>query len=379
MARSKIVFVSDVHMGNGEYYTWFPETEIRSNNYPDNIAGMLEQLAADEEVKELVLLGDFFDLWMYPTHMAPWTFEQIVDKWNDKVIEPLRKCVANLPNVYYLNGNHDMSVTADQVTTIQAGGKCVQWISYEDYCAKYAGIIHAEHGNAIDMFNAPDKTTDSLNGKPLGYYMARIIADKPEPTSPKYKRGKSVWNDMTNVIEKSCQDYTPDNGTQLGAKMVEQLVDLLMDQTNSYGGSVNDDTEFVFDDSLENATIGTLKKHYHNILNQWAAKAPGTLSDYALAMFKPGRTGLNWYAKYLVETGKAKVVIFGHVHQAEWDKYEATGNSGTYINDGCWCDATPDPQPRYAIVEIQPGEEVDMRLMGWGHILDVGSESLTHT
>jgi UDP-2,3-diacylglucosamine pyrophosphatase LpxH len=62
---------------------------------------MLNNFANDASVEELVLLGDLFDLWLYPLNVVPWTISQII-KANPLITEALQRCVHNIPNVYYL-------------------------------------------------------------------------------------------------------------------------------------------------------------------------------------------------------------------------------------------------------------------------------------
>lgn len=357
--NKKIVILSDSHVGNGKDYSWFYQTS--ENNYPQYLTDMLNLLSKDSSIDELLILGDFFDLWVYPMDYVPWTPEQIISHWNDTIMDALRACVANIPNVYYQVGNHDMSVTATQVEQIKAGDKTVQWISIDDYNQQYKGVLHCEHGNAVDMFNAPvpsDSTpTEALNDKPLGYYMARMIASKTKASE------FSAWDLMCDEITNSCNAYTPENGLEIGNQMVKTLMELLMTECNSGGANIDDDSVFVFADDSQNVSIADVKNSYQNILNLWHKESdPDWLLNCALAMFKPHRTGLNWWAQRLVDNGDAKLVIMGHVHHNEW---YSEGLTGQYINDGCWCNATPDPAPRYAEVIISSSGQLNMSLMGW--------------
>lgn len=353
---TKIVILSDSHLGNGAEYSWL------HGEHPQYLTDMLNMIAHDSSVKELLILGDFLDLWVYPLDYIPWNSEQIIQHWNESIIKALEECVKNLPNVYYQNGNHDMSVTPAQITQISSGDKCVQWISIDDYNQKYENLLHCEHGNMIDMFNAPVPVGDPeiLNNQPLGYYMSRIIASKTTESA------FSVWGAMGKIIAASCEEYTPDNGIEIGTVMVRALITLLVEEANSGGANLNDDSVFMFADSSQNVTITDVKNSYKNILNLWYKEDdPDWLPNCALAMFTSDRTGLNWYAENIVQEGEAKLVIMGHVHQGEW---YSEGLAGQYINDGCWSNETPDPAPRYTEVEISDTGEINMALMGWDSV-----------
>jgi UDP-2,3-diacylglucosamine pyrophosphatase LpxH len=79
MLEGKRIYVSDVHMGpkkdpQSQYdYTWLGTAEAKV------FAEFLGYLNADEEVKEVILLGDTMDTWVCPVDAEPPTFKEIVD------------------------------------------------------------------------------------------------------------------------------------------------------------------------------------------------------------------------------------------------------------------------------------------------------------
>ena len=111
---TKTVIISDVHLSNGPTdYSWFKNDST--------LKGFLQNTAKRTDVKELVLLGDIFDLWLYPVNVKPWTAQQIIQQWDngtDSVVSALRECADKLPDVFYINGNHDMGVTKTDLTLI---------------------------------------------------------------------------------------------------------------------------------------------------------------------------------------------------------------------------------------------------------------------
>ncbi len=158
---AKTTVISDVHMSNGKPYTWFhgPNSE--------NLTNMLNFIANDSSVGELVLLGDLFDLWLYPVDEIPWTVEQIIEA-NPTVTKALQQCVEKIPNVYYMNGNHDMAVAPDDLKLLNSGHNNIQCIITEDYRKQHRSR-HLEHGHLVDMFNSPDNSGDTIGGYPMGY------------------------------------------------------------------------------------------------------------------------------------------------------------------------------------------------------------------
>ena len=67
--EQKTIVISDIHMSNGEDHSWFKAPNA------DKLANMLNAMAEKKDtfdnVEELVVLGDLFDLWLYPVNEAP--------------------------------------------------------------------------------------------------------------------------------------------------------------------------------------------------------------------------------------------------------------------------------------------------------------------
>ena len=114
--RNKTVIMSDIHISNGADYAWFVDP------YPEYLLGMLSDVASDSTVSELVLLGDTFDLWLYPVDVVPWTVSQILQA-NSAIQDALLSCVANIPSVFYINGNHDLKVTQEDLQPLESQGR----------------------------------------------------------------------------------------------------------------------------------------------------------------------------------------------------------------------------------------------------------------
>jgi UDP-2,3-diacylglucosamine pyrophosphatase LpxH len=136
----KTIVISDIHMSNGAGYSWFLPP------YPAELTAMLNRTGNDSSVEELVLLGDVFDLWLYPLDATPWTVSQILAA-NRPVTKALRQCVRKIPNVYYMNGNHDMKVVPSDLQPLSSGGKNIQMVTPDWYNAKYQNQRHLEHGH----------------------------------------------------------------------------------------------------------------------------------------------------------------------------------------------------------------------------------------
>jgi len=339
MERSKIVVISDVHMSNNAGYSWF------RSPYPGDVSGLFKMIAKDEGVKELVLLGDIFDLWLYPVNVTPCQIDEIVSEWDDTVIDALRQCAANLPTVFYLNGNHDMTVTSDDIRRI---ANQIQWITPAEYNQKHKNLLHLEHGNSADMFNAPDDSGDTVNGLPLGYFITRLVATADDQAK--------CWDRIRELVEDHHERYlrTGDSEKSVngiaGKLLVIGIINALMAYAFIKGEPVTDKTEIRFPNSKENVTVGTVKKFYHSLFDRWLKKEPRRLWDSMRVSLC--KDGLDWYAKELLDKGPAKVIVMGHTHYGEYSVY-ACNDGSKYANSGCWCKETKDPAPTYIEMDMQ--------------------------
>jgi predicted phosphodiesterase len=338
-AGAKTIVISDVHMSNGAKYSWFLPPS------PGNVTAMLNNFRDDGSVEELVILGDLFDLWLYPLNVVPSTISQIIQA-NLLITEALRRCVQNIPNMYYIAGNHDMGVQQDDLRPFDYDGKRITLILPEDYNAnpKYQNLRHFEHGHAVDMFNAPDDSGDTIGGYPLGYFITRLIATAEDQSA--------VWQALKGLIEGHAATHKAMGPAafaipSLGSYLVETIITLLEKLAQ-----VHDNTPIRFSEPGldERFTVGDIKNHYGSLSIRWLAQYLTEFPERMLVGFRSN--GLNWYAnKLLCENRALKVMLMGHTHHAE----PAVAPQGSrYFNDGCWCIPGAlghgDPTPSY--VEI---------------------------
>jgi UDP-2,3-diacylglucosamine pyrophosphatase LpxH len=110
MARTKKVFISDIHMSDERSmnarnpYCWFKK------NIPV-LEGFLDEQLQSTDVKEVVILGDLFETWVVPTNHEPLTsFVNICSNTANKpVIDKLKALAAHSEiKLAYVPGNHDM-------------------------------------------------------------------------------------------------------------------------------------------------------------------------------------------------------------------------------------------------------------------------------
>jgi UDP-2,3-diacylglucosamine pyrophosphatase LpxH len=248
MARDATIVLSDIHIANGQKYSWFLPP------YPDQLVQMLNQVAADPSVAEVVLLGDLLDLWLYPVDVVPWTAAQIVEA-NPGVSTAIRNVVANVPVVYFMNGNHDLELSAADLQAFDSGGKSIQMTTSATYNAMYGNQRHLEHGHAVDMFNAPDPSSDTIVGYPFGYFVTRLVA-----TSANQSLVWALLQKLLQAIGQTHLAFAPmaARAPLSGSFLIIAMVDLLEKLAE-----VNDDTPIRFQESTLDGqiTVGDLRNN----------------------------------------------------------------------------------------------------------------------
>ena len=326
----KTIVMSDLHVSNGAAYSWCIPQTLKQ------ICDMLQRVATDNDVGELVFLGDLIDMWLYPLDVVPLTASGI---WaldaNRDFVRAIRRCVEN-KEVYYLPGNHDMGVTEAELMPLSSGGKSIHLIHMEDY-RKLHPERHLEHGHAVDMFNAvPTASEDTIGGLPLGFFITRLVA-----TSHDHENSRRALHDVLSAHALKLRAAEFDDRDMLGQLLVTVIVDAL-----SLKAKVNDAARIRFSDpdlDGRNIVVGDIKRHYGDLLSTWHAKLHDTEAVIESMLTAVRDDGLDWYAKELEKSPHPpKLIVFGHTHHSETES--------PYLNDGCWC-----RQQGQSYVEITPG------------------------
>jgi UDP-2,3-diacylglucosamine pyrophosphatase LpxH len=313
--------MSDIHISNGASYSWF------QGPYVTYATTMFNRVAADASVAELVLLGDIFDNWLYPVDVVPLTAPQIISGMDAGLRSAIQGCVATLPVVYYMNGNHDMTVSQADLAGLGSGGKEIVWTTAAAYNNLHGNTRHLEHGNACDMFNAPDTASDTIGGYSLGFFITRMVASA--------KNQKAVWNGLMQVLDRfaSSREFRMAEATKVGSPpMGAFLVNAIVLALELYAGLTDSQKIRFAEPGLDNKfTVGDIKTHYWSLYDTWVKLYPQNLVQTMLAGLLSD--GLDWYASLLLSQGVPAPMIMGHTHFGEQDPAGAAG----YINDGCWC------------------------------------------
>jgi len=321
----EIYILSDIHLGVGLDTDWYKRDEHESQ-----LIGLLEDLQniaqQTENEVEIVLAGDIFDTWLCNMSVTPPTINEILE-FNSDVIDEIGKCLEHC-KVFYLNGNHDMNVTADDLKSIHApDSKRNKLICINAY---RTGMMKIEHGHRYAMFNAKDKLHDPKHGLPLGYFITRILAEDKT-----YSKPGAIASYIDDMLEAAFTTKT----------ISSSVIEAIMEHT----GKELDDT---FDMPFERrkVTIREVMEKYKKLFELWADKF-GYL--YTINSARAEMGNLNWFADRISSRSDYKVVVMGHTHDCLVDKDSLfQARDSIYANSGFW--ATD--QPSYIKVLKEEGK-----------------------
>jgi UDP-2,3-diacylglucosamine pyrophosphatase LpxH len=352
--EKKRIYIADIHMnaGWGETkskkgppyeYEWLGRKEA------NRFAKFLEYLNDPAKIREVVILGDLMDDWVYPVNKEPPSLQQILDaSINKGIVRALRKLTENEKiNVIYLPGNHDMGVTEDIVKAnfknMVFGGSTFHGSAYR------TSRLRAEHGSAHTMFNAPDPINGSVAKLPLGYFISRVVATKARDTGDAKRHYWSYADDLLEML----------GPQRLGASVFEAVLEEAdLDETteifmpkrngktastntkkvrkyNSKASSATTGKDKKENDEHVSVTAGQVKEKYAALYDQWIERYGKGIAFRAM-MAEIGLLGR--VADGLCKQNDTNIVVFGHSHDCKLDKDVWFVEDRIYANCGTWCD-----------------------------------------
>ncbi|MDD4080568.1 MAG: metallophosphoesterase [Eubacteriales bacterium] len=384
--RDKIVVISDIHLGIDDRYGETLE------NLP-LLVGFLKRLQSTEDVRELVIAGDFLDEWYLPVYYPRYTdqrqFYKDIIANNQDVIGELNNVIDSGIRLVYVIGNHDITLEAGILQEAIPG--IVQANDAKGLGAYYTGDreeIVIEHGHRYDVFSAPDTVTNAeLCGNdetilPAGYFFARYAATWVLEDYPVVEKNLPV---VTKVPEKTDLD-------QYGAYLYYSILKTVtshMTPKESLDEKIFDMRVSGFDDAYsfldfypaqqEDGTISA-PVLFRNIQRTWGerqainqVKVPNSFIEAVLGTLDWRYFSGQAMTQYLSNTDESvDVVVFGHTHVPV---YQDMGGGKYYLNDGTWIDNNKDhPDATRIFAVITTGEKVKARLyrmMEEGSVSDV--------
>ncbi|MEN8196510.1 MAG: metallophosphoesterase, partial [Pseudomonadota bacterium] len=189
-SKNKIIVISDVHIGDNSPWVWY-----QKQFHEPYLLKLLDHVIANaQSIRELIILGDFVEVWTYPPDRRPPTFSEIMAA-NPAIFGPNGKLSRVLTalggRVTYVAGNHDMSITQADLDLISNPKNYKIRLNPSDVyfpLGNRDSRIACAHGHSWTLFNAADRTTKHAP-IPAGHYFSRAYAYMLQKTLP---RGTTV-------------------------------------------------------------------------------------------------------------------------------------------------------------------------------------------
>lgn len=362
--RDKIVVISDIHLGIDNTFS------ESAQNLPLLIE-FLQRLQKTQDVRELVIAGDFLDEWYLPVYYPSYTdsdqFYRDVIANNQDVIDELNNLIASGIKVVYVVGNHDM-LLADRILQ-EAIPELIQARDIKGLGVYYAGDrkeIAIEHGHRYDVFSAPDTFTNAeLAGNentilPAGYFYARYAATWVIEGRPKVEKDLPVISEVPD----------PNDKDQFDAYLYYKVLSTIsarMTPSENQDEKIFDMHFAGFDDAytyLDYYPVlqadGTISAPvlFRNIQRTWAERQVANGVKISNEFREAVVGAEDW--KYFFSQAKRQylenpeenvdIVVFGHTHVPS---YQVIEGGKTYLNSGTWIDhntSYPDATRTFAVI-----------------------------
>ncbi len=342
------VVVSDLHIGDNTKTCWYQDSL-----HEKALAAVLRWIVARQgSVREVILLGDIFDVWTYPPAVRPPSLAQIV-RANPRLFDPsgpVAALVKAFPNrVHLVLGNHDGTLGGHDVDLLNAwlGGDVARGeaIQFHGCPVRVIRSLTAatafSHGHHWCMFNAPDPRSPWAP-LPLGHVVSRAIAHKWDRDLP---AGKTVADlpDHGNGIIRTAITEEMNLGDLWSlvanrAKIRDELVTKLV--AGLYRASGMTPTTPINLPSGRVTTLGDAEKAFKNLWRRWVTEREIRDVDADRAVTADfWWPHLAWFAQRVAMQARADLVVLGHTHHAV---RRLAKSPVDYVNNGYGCVAGPD-------------------------------------
>jgi UDP-2,3-diacylglucosamine pyrophosphatase LpxH len=307
-------------------YTWM-------NQNIGTAASFLDWLGKRGDIAELVILGDLFDGWLCPMHHAPTRdfMDILKEPRNAPVINALRALCRKDSGiaVSYVPGNHDMLI--DNIFTPANGFETLNFIRSAPGMGVYknGGVIFAEHGSRVCLFNAPDTWSHSGSHLPEGFFMTTVAAE--------YAAQSGTLLDFVDILGGIIK-------TGLRGTLPNDFLDAIGRRAATTGSTfLMDGLDGFSPDPAYNDVLA----YYAKIYEDWGSRQDIVPSEVA-PIDDLGTLVLA--ANWIILTGQPyspKILIFGHTHNYGFHgHHKVLGGASLgceqykhiYANAGTWID-----------------------------------------
>lgn len=352
--RNMIVVISDLHLGPDLAYT-----ECKNNLKA--LEKLLYKIKNSANVKELVIAGDMLDEWFVPANIDTYNgqsqanYVQRIATTNKGVIDAFNAIIQEGKIlVTYVPGNHDLTITAENISLILPGINQARDTSLGlgTYVPNDLPILAIEHGHRYNFFCAPDPISNQTIAPgsitPPGYFFTRIAAlhvaqecTIAGDTIPELSLNTTGGESQTLLYAYWKLWQWAINALPIENKFDEELI---VTNINGFSGnfSVNDLIPFQLTNGGEIDV--NLFKGIQDSWNQRQAlnNVPVNIPTLQAIKNSASSTESDNQAKtqyFLNPNSNKRIVIFGHSHDAKIIASTNTNGQKTiYANSGTWVD-----------------------------------------
>jgi UDP-2,3-diacylglucosamine pyrophosphatase LpxH len=331
------VVLSDIHIGTGAPTCWY-QPAVHDRRLTEALSWIVARRA---EIREVVLLGDVFDVWTYAPSVRPPSMSAIIAA--NRVLlgssGPFAALVRALPGkVYMLLGNHDCSLTKADVDTLNRslGGNLARGERIELVDAQWRVITGASgartvfsHGHHWCMFNAPD-TRSRWGNIPVGHFVTRAIG---------YQMARSLRPGETAAHRRNSGNP---NGLNLVSALrswnrSDDLARFLLTYMCRETGMPESERIVMPDGST--TTVTDAARVFAGLLPLWTRREGREWDALRAAVADWNGQDLAWFAQRLALRTASDLVVMGHTHEPAGGVAVSPVN---YVNSGYECPAAPD-------------------------------------
>ncbi len=339
----RTVFVGDIHIGSGAETNWYQKSV-----HEPLLKCLLRYLRDNSRnIEELVILGDWYDLWNYHPFCSPPTIGLIM-KQNPGLFERQSDgdfiSLLDDVNIRFINGDHDMEVELRDINlelSRRTDRKVLPGHGSDHEKPAVANTYYlndavwAEHGHQHDLFNKPALNDDNpMAPLPLGYFVARIYCHFLQKKIASLHR-------MDAACVSGCGNP---NYESYGIKLPD-LIAALMQQSRQ--GEKFNPARIILDLMLQHnrnnlIDIKMAGKNLAEVRTDGIARFyPGLITEdnfyEALCEAEVAYDGLGHFVRaHFSENPHNRVVVMGHTHCASLTLL-GNGRSQAYANPGHFC------------------------------------------
>ena len=352
--RNMIVVISDLHLGPDLAYT-----ECKNNLKA--LEKLLYKIKNSANVKELVIAGDMLDEWFVPANIDTYNgqsqanYVQRIATTNKGVIDAFDAIIQEGKIlVTYVPGNHDLTITAENISLILPGINQARDTSLGlgTYVPNNLPILTIEHGHRYNFFCAPDPISNQTIAPgsitPPGYFFTRIAAlhvaqecTIAGDTIPELSLNTTGGESQTLLYAYWKLWQWAINALPIENKFDEELI---VTNINGFSGnfSVNDLIPFQLTNGGE-IDVNLFK----GVQDSWSQRqalnnVPVNIPTLQAIKNSASSTESDNQAKtqyFLNPNSNKRIVIFGHSHDAKVIASTNTNGQKTiYANSGTWVD-----------------------------------------